>query len=457
MLAQYSVILITNQYPDWSTYSARMIVQGPDFAKLLTFTIDSLISMAHPYYTSTLARGDGITMLAVENPISWTGPDATLPSLILNMLVSLVHQYTALPFPRIRTSVTSLDLVALGTLAKMLMAAHIAMRVSDLLTHRSSLKPATCKNTLGRHISISQVGSTNVRQSFTIDIQDMAQTKFFQRYSNIEKGNCLFTSLAMLSEDRFNTTTMREAICNEHEAMLAVDNPDFILMISEVCESVKHPNDVDCRLNSGNLRDAVRFQNYVTDMRLDCTWGSSLEIHPAASVLNRQIQLYGTCEKTGQSVLLGVAGIRNGLKVLCVLYDNAHYEALKAIHEPTGYSLSLPRMNQMIGTGTPSHRIIQSTSGNNSTKFCRGGMRCEQENTQATHDQTASATLLPKLIVNQSGLNTGTTTHILPGPRDATEYISPELDNMLNTVDTLRCASSESNPLVFMSIGHVCS
>jgi len=124
----------------------------------------------------------------------------------------------------------------------------------------------------------------------------------------------------MLSKDRFNTTTMREAICNEHEVMLAVDNPDFILMISEVCESGKHPNDVDYRLNLGNLRDAVRFQfqKYVTDMRRDCTWGSSLERHSAASVLNRQIQVYGTCEKTGQSVLLGVAGILNGLKMLCV-------------------------------------------------------------------------------------------------------------------------------------------
>jgi len=241
---------------------------------------------------------------------------------------------------------------------------------------------------------------------------------------------------------------MREAICNEHEAMLTVDIPDFILMISQVCESVKHPNDVDCRLNSGNLRDTVRFQKYVTDMRLDCTWGSSLEIHSAASVLNRQIQVYGTCEKTGQSVLLGVAVIQNGLTV----YDNAHYEALKAIHEPIGYNLSLPRMNQMIGTGTPNHRLIQSTSGNNSTKFCRGGMRCEQENAQATHDQTATATLLPQQIVNQSGLDPGTTAHILPGPRDATEYISPELDNMLNMVDTLRCVSSESDPLVFMSM-----
>ena len=80
MLAQYSVILITHQYPDWSAYSAWVIVQGPDFANLLTFTIDSLILMAHTSYTSALARGDGITMLAVENPISWTGPGSTLPS-----------------------------------------------------------------------------------------------------------------------------------------------------------------------------------------------------------------------------------------------------------------------------------------------------------------------------------------------------------------------------------------
>jgi len=188
MLAQYSVILITDQYPDWSTYSDRIIVQGPDFANLLTFTIDRLISMAHPYYTSTLARGDGITMLAVENPISWTGPGSTLPSLIFNMLISLVDQYTALPFPRIRASVTSVDHVAMGTLVKMSLVAHITMRVSDLLTHLSSLKTPPCKNTLETHISISQAGSTNVRQSYTIDIQDMAQTKFFQRYSNIEKG-----------------------------------------------------------------------------------------------------------------------------------------------------------------------------------------------------------------------------------------------------------------------------
>jgi len=143
MLAQYSVILITNQYPDWSAYSARVIVQGPDFANLLTFTIDNLILMAHPSYTSTLARGDGITMLAAESSISWTSPGSTLPSLILNMLISMVDQYTALSCPRIWASVTSLDLVALGTLIKMLIVAHIAMRVSDLLTHLSSLKPPT--------------------------------------------------------------------------------------------------------------------------------------------------------------------------------------------------------------------------------------------------------------------------------------------------------------------------
>jgi|AntRauMFilla1563_2_1112583.scaffolds.fasta_scaffold31956_2 hypothetical protein len=84
---------------------------------------------------------------------------------------------------------------------------------------------------------------------------------------------------------------MRTAICDEHDALLELGNAKFISTISEVRDNIETLFEVAQTSTPGKLSDVSRWKKYVDAMRLDYTWGSSLEIRSTASILDREIQL----------------------------------------------------------------------------------------------------------------------------------------------------------------------
>jgi len=97
----------------------------------------------------------------------------------------------------------------------------------------------------------------------------MEQTRFFECVPNDETGNCLFASLATLSEGRFTAGSLREETCNRLQGWLESNHHEFLENIRYTLQHDEHP--VTVRLKNLTHASTEECHDYICKMRLDGT------------------------------------------------------------------------------------------------------------------------------------------------------------------------------------------